>query len=435
MRLWIRPIAAALLSLTIGCTGGAAPAGRTPDSSPMSGVSPVLDTAPRTIDVATPMRLQTPTSVPAPLPTRFPSTTLRIVEAMIEPPRPYVAGGFLYLDADVPPRPLAYQPSPLCGDMGGVLLTADRQRALYSGTGRLLPPGPAGDPARLPALGERIAPALRRVDLRTGEDTVLEEGACAPAVATDGRLAYLKGEHPTGANGEPYPGRVLVRDGLDAAPAPWTTVPGEYEGLRWAGVRLLAYRLAHPMPWVTLSDLVILDGPDRVRSLGPVRLVAISSDGSRALVTRDEMYSATASLVRIADGEVLSRLPLGPAGTLDNLAGGGVWVGDRVITRNGIVSGGTAHPLPHVVVVDVSGDTLVIASMFGLPDRYNGVGPFAGIGGLRPLDAGGDVIGLWWVYAGTRYLACDLPSRQCRIGGPMRPWSFFPTIPERSGGK
>ncbi|HEV3479561.1 MAG TPA: hypothetical protein VG144_08940 [Gaiellaceae bacterium] len=179
----------------------------------------------------------------------------------------------------------------------------------------------------------RNRPVIRLHNLETGDDVVLEEGAFSLAWRSDGALATFRGVTRVVDDPRKYVGHVVVRAAPYAPRQAWTRTPGRYVVAAWAGKRLLVYRLRRGWP-----DLVVLDGPGRVRRLTRAgALVAVSPDGRRAFVAT---YGASPPVVRVLDvgrGVEVSRLTLRPP--VRWLLESGSWTGDLVVAT---VSGGVA---------------------------------------------------------------------------------------------
>ncbi|MEV0679127.1 hypothetical protein AB0I60_21665 [Actinosynnema sp. NPDC050436] len=108
-------------------------------------------------------------------------------------------------------------------------------------------------------------------------------------------------------------------------------------------------------------DLLVLDGPGRVRELGPGSLIAVSPDGTKAFV--DD--TATRPQVRVLDlatGVEVARLDLDATGTqVDWLLYAGDWQGDSIVASAG----------PGLALFRFTGGTLRLAHVIAVdPDRY-----------------------------------------------------------------
>ncbi len=166
-------------------------------------------------------------------------------------------------------------------------------------------------------------PVLRLLDFRSGADRVLAPGAFGGVWRRDGAIAHFQATMPALRAPRRYVGHVVVRRRPHARPVRWTRRAGRYVAAAWAGDRLLVYRLGSTWP-----DLLVLDGPGRVRLLGrSTALVAVSPDGREAFIAR---YGATPPLVRImsvASGAEHGRLRVPQVRWILET---GSWVGERV---------------------------------------------------------------------------------------------------------
>ena len=215
-------------------------------------------------------------------------------------------------------------------------------------------------------------PVVRIRDLRTGRESVLDEGAHSPGWSRDGKLAYFKALAPELSDPRRYLGHVVVRRSRGAQPGRWTAAAGRYVVAAWARNRVLFYRVGTGFP-----DLLVLDGPERQRVLARgTALVAISPDGRRAVVSR---YRASPPLVRVVDlgsGRTVARLP---ATGVDDVRESGSWVGNLVFA-----------PTPSgIAVLRIAGGALRLEQVL----RSEGTFP---VGLLEPqASAGGRRVAAW----------------------------------------
>jgi hypothetical protein len=184
-------------------------------------------------------------------------------------------------------------------------------------------PGRAGAIVYTSSLGR--VPVVRVHEPSTRRDAIVDKSALSVAWGEPG-LAYVKVPRARLGAARRYLGHVVVREALRARPLRWTAAPGRYVVAAWARRRLLAYRLRLSWP-----DLVVLDGPRRVRRLARAgALVAVSPDGRRAFVST---YGARPPVVRVLDvatGREDARLTLGRDG-VDWVTESGSWAGDHVV--------------------------------------------------------------------------------------------------------
>lgn len=179
-------------------------------------------------------------------------------------------------------------------------------------------------------------PALRAIDTTTSRQSIVARGALSVAVRSDGTLAYFQGSRPTLTQPQRFRGHVIVR--ADGRTRGWTTRRGRYVVAAWADRRLLVYRLRPGWP-----DLLVLDGPGRVRRLARAgALVAVGPDGDRALVSTYGASPARLRLFELDGRRPLTKLTLSAPvdGTpVEWLTESGSWVGDvaAVAGSSGIV--------------------------------------------------------------------------------------------------
>ncbi len=182
-------------------------------------------------------------------------------------------------------------------------------------------------------------PSIRILDLETGKDSVLVAGARSMAWRADGMFAYAQGVEPDYRYNERYLQRVVVQQGLDGTPVPWTKDEDFYSVVQWAGDSLLVWR---ELPGAG-EELVAFDGPNKARVvLRPEEgtLVSVSPDGSRLLVWSGGPTQAENPLtlreIDLKSGRQIARLSLD--GATDPASGepitailSGTWEGDRVV--------------------------------------------------------------------------------------------------------
>ncbi|MBI3967674.1 MAG: hypothetical protein HY329_18710 [Chloroflexi bacterium] len=305
--------------------------------------------------------------------------------------------------------------------------------------------------SRRRAAGEVVAftPVLRLANTATGERTLLEDSACEPVWSGDGRVAYLKPEPALIRGSGDVSGRLFVRNALDQPPIAWTQQPEVYQLLRWAQHRLIGYRVREISPTNRSAELVVLDGPDRIRVLAEgATLGPISPDGSRAIITRRFRVDAnsperiTAQLVRLKDGHVLSSLELGSLFPGEAFGGlwGEVWRGDDVAvtgSASGLDGFLGKHRRAHLFWLRTSGDRLELRGIFRVMQTKGGYGFYEHLRSLSFLSEHGLHIALEHTDGPARwYVACDLATRQClrRLATKTsypQPNLWFPSNPSR----
>ncbi|MDQ3953619.1 MAG: hypothetical protein M3279_11765 [Actinomycetota bacterium] len=271
-------------------------------------------------------------------------------------------------------------------------------------------------------------PSLRLHDLETGADTLLEDGAFSLAWRGDGAVAYFKGSEAVFRVNRPFVGHVFVEDAPGAEPTQWTSKPGRYVVLAWAGDRLLAYRRLEG----NSVDLVALDGPGRERVLSvSSELIAVAPGGGAALVDLESSGDSWGfGLVDIASGEVLSTLPLDggdDSASIQSVGYNGSWVDDRAVVP---ADGGIA-------VLEIQGTSITLDGVLRFPPEYT-----EGVWEPRlvPGSGGGEVV-VWARLgrsddsaAGGRYqhLVCEIESGRCGAGPPQEAMTYRPVgTPDR----
>jgi hypothetical protein len=180
----------------------------------------------------------------------------------------------------------------------------------------------------------RKRPVLRLHDAGNHTDVVLDEGTYSFAWRRDGAVAYFKGLEPRVDNPATYLGHVVVRGTPRSKSVRWTTTPRRYVVSAWARDRLIVHEL-HDEEWPTI---LVFDGPKPPRVLADrAALIAISPDGSHALVTKKPQPAPAVALVDVATGSELAAFAF--ADEVDPIVGqpinyvadSGAWVRDAVI--------------------------------------------------------------------------------------------------------
>jgi hypothetical protein len=206
--------------------------------------------------------------------------------------------------------------------------------ALLGGNGALAPASPDGRYVVYHAWRDET-PRLRLVDVRTGTDVLLREGAQSAAWRVDGALAYFRG---TNARYDPlrrphvlgYPGHVVVRRRPTAPEVVWTREEGRHTVIAWARDALL----------VTSERLGVLAlyGPGRMRGLPLTTVFAISPDGRLAAGQWNPSDSPSSQIrvVEIESARVLAEyvLRVQPAevpGSYAPIDDVGAWERDRIV--------------------------------------------------------------------------------------------------------
>jgi hypothetical protein len=250
-------------------------------------------------------------------------------------------------------------------------------------------------------------PVVRLHGLDGDADERVLDGAYSLAWRDDGAAAYFKGIPPRvdPANPRAYRGHVVVQSTADTNAERWTTKAGVYVVAAWAGNHLLAYEIGPSWP-----NLVVLDGPGRVRTLAEAgALVALSPDGRQAFVST---YGAEPPVVRVLDvasGRETASLTLDRS--IRFVSEAGSWAGDLV----------AAKAAPGVVVFRVRPGRIAVEQVL----RFEAGFP---LGVFEPqLDDSGRRIVAWaelepeprQPLPTAVVLECDRLSLTCRQGRPV----------------
>jgi hypothetical protein len=345
-----------------------------------------------------------------PVPTRDLSHYLNIVGTGAEPARPYLLDDTFRLKS---------------GDRGSDLVGYDAHGAcdslLRSPNGRYL----------LYGASRNGWPALELLDVVTGARSLFRARACDPAWGDDGRIAYLRYNKFSSATGD-YRGQVVVQHGLTGAVSSWTPA-GAWANPIWAGADLL---ISSDAGSVTPGPLMIFYGPGTSRNVDDQShskqppfstVVALNPQGTEALLDTERLGKGggaggaedSATLIRISDGEVLSTAILNRNDSTGNsdltaLAPGGSWMGNQIVTTDGVFWGGTSHPPATLITLTVTDDHVRLRSAKQFIQR--GRLPLA-----EDLDQvtqasflNGDRVAVWFRAIGQLlYLACNTETGRC----------------------
>jgi hypothetical protein len=168
-------------------------------------------------------------------------------------------------------------------------------------------------------------PSLRIHDGR-GNDFVLARGAYSAAWRHDGAIAFVQGVDPVFRASPTYNGQVVVRTSVHGRDVSWADAPAHYVVYAWAGDRLLFYRVGLGEK----TELLVADGPGKVRSLAEGTAIAVSPDAARVAVLSQDATSAR--VVDIATGREQSWIDVTTATpSLRWIAYSGSWVGDHIV--------------------------------------------------------------------------------------------------------
>jgi hypothetical protein len=251
-------------------------------------------------------------------------------------PRIYTVGARVF-GLEGGPRRLASAPvTPLAGWLTPAAVPSPDGRYLTYNTWRELradDPGLSWSDQGIEPGDPLAIPSLRVYDTTTGSDDLLAAGAFSVAWSENGAVAYFKGRERDYRAGVSYVGDVVVRRSLSSKDTVWSFEPGRYIVVGWAGSHLVAYREYEG----EALDVVVFDGPRRMRTLAPgSTLVAISPDGRRALVAQGPAGGPPRiRVLAVANGRQLAALDLT---TVDPAVGmvdyAGDWRGNRVVAAS-----------------------------------------------------------------------------------------------------
>ncbi len=271
-------------------------------------------------------------------------------------------------------------------------------------------PSDPADPTAIPT------PSVRTYDRRTHRSKVLVDAATSFALAEDGRLAVAEMVAPEegsrdGIAALPTPTRVVVRQGLDGADETWSSTPGDFRVLGWAGKRLLVSRG---------GELLVADGPGRARALPGVNLKAISPRGDRILVT-DSMSSEDELRMISLDDLTATTLPLPETVAF---VGAVTWAGSRIVASVSSTEGLTR--ILHIDPESSQATVLPLETLYGTSTSW-----------LRPRSAVGvlaatatyqlalfDCRGATNCVQRTTRLSALAPEVVIRVANPSRPSSL-----------
>lgn len=276
--------------------------------------------------------------------------------------------------------------------------------------------------------GDPVAmPEIRVIDRRQDDrEQLLVEGAFGAVWRGDGALGYVVGEEPAHRAEVPYLGHLEVRSGVDAPATRWTEEPDEYLTIGWAGTTLLAYvQAGHD------GKLVAFDAPGTMRELPSGDVVAISPDGTYAVVSGREQSRARVDVVAIADGRVVASLDQSTSGAsgepLEAVEHSGDWVGELIVA-----SARTASHPSVLAVLQFDGEALRVAETLALPTSQVPVGLWE----ARFVEGTGRVAATYAIppdvtedgyedSATYRFVACELASERCLWGEPAGDGPLF----------
>jgi hypothetical protein len=168
-------------------------------------------------------------------------------------------------------------------------------------------------------------PSLRIHDGQ-GKDFVFARGAYSAAWRHDGAIAFVQGVDPVFRASPTYNGQVVVRTNVHGRDVSWADAPAHYVVYAWAGDRLLFYRIGLGEK----TELLVADGPGKIRSLAEGTAIAVSPDAARVAVLSEDATSAR--VVDIATGREQSWIDVTTATpSLRWIAYSGSWVGGHIV--------------------------------------------------------------------------------------------------------
>jgi hypothetical protein len=194
--------------------------------------------------------------------------------------------------------------------------------------------------------GEVLGTPSLRVHDDAGKDVLLARGAYSAAWRPDGAIAFVRGVDPSFRAGRTYRGQIVVRRDIHGHEAAWTVDPAHYVVFAWAGDRLLFYRVGLG----ERLELLVAEGPGRIRPLADGSAIAVSPDATRVAVLSQD--ATNVRVLDIATGSELSWLDVTTATPpLTWLAYSGSWVGDHIVAP---ASAGLAvlHVAPHLLELE-----------------------------------------------------------------------------------
>src|SRR6266567_6619935 len=262
------------------------------------------------------------------------------------------------------------------------------------------------------AEGDALGIPSLRVHDDSGNDLVVARGAYSAAWRQDGALAFAKGVDPDFRAGRTYDAQVVVRRGIHGRDIAWTTEPAHYVVYAWAGDRLLFYRVGLGEK----LELLVADGPGRIRPLAEGSAIAISPDATRvAFLSQD---GTSVRVLDIATGSELAWLDVTTATpSVAWLAYSGSWVGDHIVApaSSGLAVlhvGSSALELEQVLSLDHSQFPVGVQQPRFVDAAGNEIAAAADI---PPAKSSGGVSFL---------LLCDRIARTCARGepAPAREW-------------
>lgn len=263
-------------------------------------------------------------------------------------------------------------------------------------------------------------PSLRVHDVQ-GKDVLLARGAYSAAWRHDGAIAFVDGVDPLYRAGREYTGQLVVRRGIHGGDIAWTTDAAHYVVYAWAGDRLLFYRIG----FGEKTELLVADGPSKIRPLADGTAIAVSPDASRVAVLSED--ATNVRVLDIASGREQSWIDVTTATpSLRWVAYSGSWVGDHIV----------APANSGLAVFHVGSDSLTLEQVLSL-DRAEFP---AGVQEPRFVDdaaneiaASADVPPANGNSGGVSFLLqCDRIARTCERSDPAPAKEWLRPVDERA---
>jgi hypothetical protein len=376
----------------------------------------VLTFAPQRVTAAPPNCPRGVASQGCPVPTRDLSHYLNIVGAPgAGPALAYVLGDTFRLRAGARATELmGYDSHRVCDS----LLRSPNGRYLLYGTSR------------------NGWPALELLDVVTGARSLFRYRACDPAWGHDGQIAYLRYSKFSSDTGG-YSGQIVVQHGLAGAASSWTRT-GAWANPIWAGADLL---ISSDAGSETAEPVMIFYGPGKSRIVDDQSnskqapfstVVALNPQGTEALLDTERLglgggaggAEDSATLIRISDDETLSTTILNRNDSTGNsdvtaLAPGGSWMGNQIITTDGVFWGGTSHPPATLITLTVTDNHVRLRSAKQLI-QHGGL-PLAEdldqVTQASFLNGDNQHVAVWFRDAAQiLYVVCDTATERCTTG-------------------
>lgn len=269
--------------------------------------------------------------------------------------------------------------------------------------------------------GEPLGTPSLRVHDDGGHDFLVAHGGYSAAWRADGALAFVRGVDRDFRAGRVYTGQIVVREKVHGRDVTWTTEPARYVVYRWAGARLLFYRIRLG----ERLELLVADAPGEIRPLADGSAIALSPDGSRVLVLSQDGRSVR--LLDVAGGRELAWLDVTTATpSLAWVGYSGSWVGEHVV----------APATPGLAVFRVTADAIELEQVLSLDRAQFPVGvqeprfldeeasEIAATADVPPENGGAGV---------SFFLRCDRITRTCERGAPAPATEWLRLVDE--GGK